>query len=99
MIACVDIICGILLAFVRTREVGVSSRNVVSRSFPHFSQSMLTPMIITPPEHVKMYLFQMLFTNSQKGAYGSSPHQHITQPMETLLTKYTSIVLLDFVYT
>ena len=39
-----DIICGILLAFVRTREVGVSSRNVVSRSFPHFSQSMLTPM-------------------------------------------------------
>ena len=45
MIACVDIIlCGILLAFVRTREVGVSSRNVVSRTFPHFSQSMLTPM-------------------------------------------------------
>ena len=39
-----DIICGILLAFVRTREVGVSSRNVVSRTFPHFSQSMLTPM-------------------------------------------------------
>ena len=24
----------------RTREVGVSSRNVVSRTFPHFSQSM-----------------------------------------------------------
>ena len=46
MIACVtvDIICGILLAFVSTREVGVSSRNVVSRTFPHFSQSMLTPM-------------------------------------------------------
>ena len=40
-----DIIRGILLAFVRTREVGVSSRNVVSRTFPHFSQSMLTPMI------------------------------------------------------
>ena len=37
-------ICGILLAFVCTREVGVSSRNVVSRTFPHFSQSMLTPM-------------------------------------------------------
>ena len=45
MIACVDIICGILLAFVRTREVGVSSRKVVSRTFPHFSQSMLTPML------------------------------------------------------
>ena len=45
MIACVDIICGILLAFVRTRDVGVSSRNVVSRTFPHFSQSMLKPMI------------------------------------------------------
>ena len=30
--------------FVWTREVGVSSRNVVSRTFPHFSQSMLTPM-------------------------------------------------------
>ena len=43
MIACVDIICGVLLAFVRTREVGVSSLNVVSRTFPHFSQSMLTP--------------------------------------------------------
>ena len=41
----------------------------------------------------------MLITNSQKGAYGSSPHQHITQPMETLLTKYTRIVLLDFLYT
>ena len=36
--------CGILLAFVRTRENGVSSRNVVSRTIPHFSQSMLTPM-------------------------------------------------------
>ena len=46
MIACVDIIlCGILLAFVRTREVGVSSRNVVLRTFPIFSQSMLTPML------------------------------------------------------
>ena len=44
VIACVDIICGILLAFVRTREVGVGSRNVVSRTFPHLSQSMLTPM-------------------------------------------------------
>ena len=33
-----------MLAFVRTREVGVSLRNVVSRTFPHFSQSMLTPM-------------------------------------------------------
>ena len=51
MIACVDIICGILLAFVRTREVGVSSRNVVSRTFPHFSQSMLTPMIIGNTEN------------------------------------------------
>ena len=37
-------ICGNLLAFVHTREVGVSLRNVVSRTFPHFSQSMLTPM-------------------------------------------------------
>ena len=46
VIACVDIICGILLAFVRTRDVGVSSRNVVSRTFPHFSQSMLTPMLL-----------------------------------------------------
>ena len=33
-----------LVAFVRTREVGVSSRNVVSRTFPNCSQSMLTPM-------------------------------------------------------
>ena len=41
MIACVDIICSILLAFVRTREVGVSSRNVVSRTSPHFSHSMM----------------------------------------------------------
>ena len=49
--------------------------------------------------HVKTYLFQMLITNLQKGVYGSSPHQHITLPMETLLTKYTHIVLLDFVYT
>ena len=33
------------LAFVHAREVGASSRNVVSRAFPHFSQSMLTPMV------------------------------------------------------
>ena len=57
-----------------------------------------------PPEHVKTYLFQMLITNLQKGVYGSSPHQHIhiiilSLPIETLLTKYTRIVLLDFVYT
>ena len=38
-------ICGILFTFVRTREVGVSSRNIVSLTFPHFSQSMLTPML------------------------------------------------------
>ena len=36
---------GILLAFVHAREVGVSSRNLVSRTFPQFYQSMLTPMI------------------------------------------------------
>ena len=46
MIACVDIICGILLAFVHTREVGASLLNVVSRTFPRFSQSMLTPMAL-----------------------------------------------------
>ena len=34
----------ILSALVRAREVGVSSRNVVSRTFPHFYQSMLTAM-------------------------------------------------------
>ena len=34
----------ILLALVRARKVGASSQNVVSRTFPHFSQSMLTPM-------------------------------------------------------
>ena len=45
MIACVDIVCGILLALVRTRDVGENLRNVGSRTFPHFSQSMLTPMI------------------------------------------------------
>ena len=33
--------------FVCTSKVGVSSRNVVSRTFPHFSQSMLTPMAVT----------------------------------------------------
>ena len=49
----------------------------------------------TPPEPVKTYLFLMLITNSQKGVYGSSLHQHITLPVETLLTKYTRIVLLD----
>ena len=40
----------------------------------------------------------MLITNSQKGTYGSMPQQRIPQPIETLLTKYTLIVLLDFVY-
>ena len=35
---------GILLAFVRAREVGLSSRNLVSRTFPHFFHSMLTAM-------------------------------------------------------
>ena len=36
---------------------------------------------------------------AKKGAYGSLPQQHITQHMEILLTKYTFIVLLGFVYT
>ena len=36
---------GILLAFVHAREVGVSSRNLASRTFPQYSQSMLTPML------------------------------------------------------
>ena len=35
---------GILLGFVNAREVGVSSRNLVSRTFPQFFKSMLTPM-------------------------------------------------------
>ena len=35
---------GILLAFVHAPEVGVSSRNLVSRTFPQFYQSMLTHM-------------------------------------------------------
>ena len=39
---------GILLAFVHAHDVGMSSRNLVSRTFPQFSQSMLTPM--TSPE-------------------------------------------------
>ena len=34
----------ILLGFVNAREVGVSSRNLVSRTFPQIFQSMLTPM-------------------------------------------------------
>ena len=33
-----------MIAFVHPHEVGVSSRNVVSRTFRHFSQSMLTAM-------------------------------------------------------
>ena len=33
-----------------------------------------------------------------KRSIGSLPQEHITQPMETSLTKYTLIVLLDFVY-
>ena len=37
---------GILLGFVNAREVGVSSRNLVSRTFPQFFQSMLTPMYV-----------------------------------------------------
>ena len=45
-----------------------------------------TNNIITPQELVKTYLFQILIMNSQKGAYGSLPQQHITQLMETLLT-------------
>ena len=35
----------ILLGFVNAREVGVSSRNLVSRTFPQIFQSMLTPML------------------------------------------------------
>ena len=46
-----------------------------------------TNSIITPPEHV-----------TKKEAYGSMPQQRITQAIETLLTKYTHIVLMDFVY-
>ena len=38
----------ILLGFVNAREVGVSSRNLVSRTFPQIFQSMLTPM--RPPK-------------------------------------------------
>ena len=35
---------GILLAFVHAREVGVSSRHLVSRTFPHCIHYMLTAM-------------------------------------------------------
>ena len=38
---------GILLGFVNAREVGVSSRNLVSRTFPQIFRSMLTPMWAT----------------------------------------------------
>ena len=34
--------------FARACHVGANSLNVVSRTFPHFSQSMLTPMNIDP---------------------------------------------------
>ena len=37
----------------RKREVGASSQNVVSRTFPHFSQSMLTPMESTLVKLIK----------------------------------------------
>ena len=38
----------VLLALVRAcREVGVSSRNVVSRTFPQFFHSRLTPMVVS----------------------------------------------------
>ena len=43
------------------REVGVSSRNVVSRTFPHFSQSMLTPMSFTNTDRRSMLLVYMLY--------------------------------------
>ena len=40
-------IYGVLLALVRARrEVGVSSRNVVSRTFPQFFHSRLTAMFL-----------------------------------------------------
>ena len=76
MIECVDIISGILLAFVRTREVGVSSRNVVSRTFPHFSQSMLTPMSTILGE----FILELAFSKSRcdSGVYDML---HIIYPL------------------
>ena len=41
----------ILLGFVNAREVGVSSRNLVSRTFPQIFQSMLTPMTMLYHTH------------------------------------------------
>ena len=58
--------CGILLAFVHTREVGVSSRNVISHTFPNFSQSMLTPMRITEYPELCMSLQKNPVTVKQK---------------------------------
>ena len=40
----VYILCLRMCTFARARNVGANLLNVVSRTFPHFSQPMLTPM-------------------------------------------------------
>ena len=50
----------ILLGFVNAREVGVSSRNLVSRTFPQIFQSMLTPM------YLLFFVYVLLCTVSEK---------------------------------
>ena len=54
----------ILLGFVNAREVGVSSRNLVSRTFPQIFQSMLTPMF---------YAFSYCFLKPGSGVYSPRP--------------------------
>ena len=54
--------CGILLEFVRAREVGVSSRNVVSRTFPHFSEASEADNIYkNPPPNFISPIFFVIF--------------------------------------
>ena len=58
------VIDGVLLALVRAHcEVGMSSRNVVSRTFPQFFPSRLTPMLLVFYFSNRVYIFRFFVFN------------------------------------
>ena len=83
----------------RAREVGVSSRNVVLRTFPHFSQSMLTPMqyistilLCCPGENHDSTNYSLHFLVSEGGRMPHSTEHGKTSPTMARLMQSSTVI-------